>query len=596
MNKLLSIIILSFIVTCSYAKEPTVIDVSLQLPLVIGTTKTAVATFQNLTDKAIKIGLHSAKLLGSVKYEKLPTNDQRVKIRWHSIEIQKGQSEMIANLSSPLYSQFTTNDKRVEPSTSFKAKGNINLVVNAFQDLKEKSKKDNRARHLVEKTEENNTTVEKDISALSPSSSSGSSGSSVTPAGGSNNEVSANTDLIVSRFEDCPARTDTVNALVYVQERLIKETESGQTIETGNCQDKGNGAPITKEYETCAVIVDQVNRKAFKQYTESADLSGTKFKVSDCTMDPDNYFTIASTYEGCGVRHDFTLQKSIQQEQLYYVAGADRIDVQECQDSIVEYQHYLTINTCSPVIDNANGLVFIQKRTAYNQTDGTISYASDCRPLDNVGVAIQEEICTDKYEHDFIAGQSYLRTKDFYLDSSNTRQYINDCSRSTAASFPHKFETTDCQAEHDDGLLLSNFPSTTFIETPDDGVLEIAPCEKRGGSTTYAFLNTSTNEKTHYSGYGFKNYKDMLSIGGLPSSTVMTTCVHLNGIGGSTIACPTKTSDNPNISGHVNSGLGGATDRGLKIISRLYYTNYLRGDGSTFKRLDNTDYHIKNVQ
>jgi len=33
-----------------------------------------------------------------------------------------------------------------------------------------------------------------------------------------------------------------------------------------------------------------------------------------------------------------------------------------------------------------------------------------------------------------------------------------------------------------------------------------------------------------------------------------------------------------------------------KIISEKFYSHYLRGDGSTYKRLDKTEYHIKYIQ
>lgn len=579
--------------TCAADKPVKTIEVALRSPLEVEKTKDTSAIFHGLTEQAIKIGMHNSVLLGKVTYSSMGAGKTRVKINWHSLQLEQGQRSGVETLSNPLMSQFTTTDKRVEPNTAFQAQGNINKAVESYQVLAAKMNEDKTPRHLVSKSEDKEVKTEKTTSNLNPGS--GSSGSSkADPASTSTSDLSANTSLVISRWEDCTPRIDLSNKMVFSQQRIIEETDSGQVLSTGACQDYGNGAPIEKTYGACDPIIDQTDRKAFKQYTEAATLNGILIKVAGCTMDESSFFDILATYENCGVRHDFTLGRSIQQEQLYYISGADRIDILECQDSSVVYPHYLTTNTCTPVIDATNGLVFIQKRTAYDNLDGTTAFASECRAATSAGVAIQEEICANKYEHDFVAGQSYLRTRDYYLDDKNVVQYISECSRSTLISFEHLYSPDGCPVINDDSKLMTTWQSNAYIDTPDDGIMVLEACTQRGNPTPYVFLDTLSTTTT-------KTFPEntQLSINGFmeglgtPSSCTGTYSINCSTFVSSLVdACAFPTTA---VYGCVieSTPLGTNNIKTAVVRDKVEgFNQYLRGDGTTYNKLMTTNYAI----
>ncbi|MBW1615592.1 MAG: hypothetical protein JRJ49_03465 [Deltaproteobacteria bacterium] len=419
------------------AAEPVkkILKIQTILPFEIEKTASAESKFVGLTDEAINLNLNKIILTGKISYEKINDKKTRTKINWNGISLRQGTQDKTRSLTLPLFSQFSTSDKRVEP-IELSASGDFESLL---RDVAELLKQDETPKHLVEKTTEQvqDNTSNND---LSPDYS-GSGGSSSASGGDTDSDFSAN--LISTSWEPCDPLIDFEKRLVYLQAKKI-ETGSSGTREEGFCEDYGGTIPIE------------------------------------------------ATFEGCGFRHDFSSDVSIKKEKLFYRDVENIIYLTECQDSKLKYPQYETKAGCSPSINSAQGIVIPQSRIAY-KIGNMEYYASDCRASETDQYEIRENFCDDKFEHDFINNVSYYKTYDYYVDGFGKVNKINECSRSSSASFSHIFETAECGVTNNDELMQTQFRSLRQIETPD-GVINISECQDQ--SSPVAYVPFDTTEKT----------------------------------------------------------------------------------------------------
>lgn len=521
-------------------ESPDTVTVRLLNRIEVNKSKDAKAAFEGLTPQAAQIGFADALLLGRLSFQTLPDKRVRVKVEWHSIGTQRG--EAVEALDSPLWSQFLIDQGKIEPGERLTARGNLEDTTAKFLALQEKLKSGASPKHLVdskETTREKTNVAGTDSSSsrsgdLSPSASTSGSG---FDSGSSTNNSSENvtTSLITTRQDPCAPRVAPSENLVYLQAKQVKVDSSGVIVETGACADTGetvigtrvyncppiidsaageirqsfttvaevNGNAITiqectvdpdrtvpgiRDYAGCEVLPDFGAGKVFNQFRLIGDLNGTIREIKSCERDQDSFFLIESDSNVCGARHDFTNNVSIQTAKLFYTddSGTNQY-LTECQDTTTTYPHFQTETTCTPTIDSVANVVILNMRTAYNLPNGTVEFATDCRPVSSGGLPIYEEFCSPKYEHDFVNNQSYYRTKDYYLDETGSPKYITACSKSPQVSFSHTFDTTGCGLVNDDVNLKTQFKSRTIIDTPDDGILEISPCQERGAPISYAY-------------------------------------------------------------------------------------------------------------
>lgn len=462
------------------------------LPLAIPAGKELRAAFDGLRPEALQLGLGEAVVIGSTRYEEVADKATRVFVQWHSVGLTSGPATRV--LKVPLASQFRTGDVSLPPNTLLAARGDFDAFVEDFLALKESLKKGT-PRDLVRQTNNNSTetTTSAGADALSPSGGGGYAPGNGGGGSWSNDNNGIKTDLITTQWQACQPRVDRAGGKTYAQARKIEITESGRVMSTGNCEDHGTVAEITRRYgKPCEVVVDVANRKVYEQFMELSNLDGKELEISLCTVDFTKFTEILGNETACGYRHDFNSNTSIKQEKLYYNdAGGNVVEIRDCGDSNKAFTHYSTQNTCAPTIDMVNRQVFLNVRTAFKDSNGAELYASDCRPDGNASFPVSEEFCSPKYEHDFINNVSYYSTRPYYVDGSGKAVYVGTCARSPQASFPHRKVTTSCDKRNDDANLRTFFSEKKEIETPD-GVLEIAPCTESQQAVSYAYVGIST--------------------------------------------------------------------------------------------------------
>ena len=264
-----------------------------------------------------------------------------------------------------------------------------------------------------------------------------------------------------STTDGCSAVLDKSTETAIDQVRWYYTLGSVNKYVTG-CTNSDVVKPITtyREYNgVCKNLVDFSQMRVQPKFRTMTRLGEKTLEVRGCEFD-DNNVSLQPTYEGCSQRHDFLTNTTYEQERLYYLWDGDRNYVSGCRDSAsVFYPHYLTTAGCNPT--NTNGKVIVNKRVAYNQSDGTVGYATGCRPVTDE-LAIQQEFCG--YEHDFVTNQSYRKIRDYYVEpTTSERIYLTQCTRDDN-NFPHKQETGGWI--HDNAKLQSTQKVRTyFVDT-----------------------------------------------------------------------------------------------------------------------------------
>ncbi len=463
--------------------------------LSVPTSRDARAQFAGLRPEALQMGLGEAVLISSTDYQAQPDGSQRVTARWHSIAAGSNMA-VTQPLQSPLSSQFRTSDKQVAPGTTINIRGDLDLLAEDFLKLKARLGKD--SPRDVQKTTNNTTSTDSARNANELASSGTSGGGtgnySNAPYSTTNSNNDVKTDMVTTQWQDCQPRIDRTTGKVFQQARKLEVTESGRLMSTGSCEDHGSTATIERTYDgDCQPVIDVDNRKVYHQFIEWAKLNGTTVDVSACTVDFAKFDTVKATTENCGYRHDFTAGRSIQQERLFYNDLAGKVvEVRSCGDSTQAFAQYTTTTTCPPSVDTINKQVFINQRVAFMDGNGAEQYASDCKPDGNPSLPISEAFCDPKYEHDFVNNVSYYRTRAYYVDQKGNTVYVTNCGRSSADSFSHIFETGACGVRNDDEKLMTYWKKLTQINTPSDGLIEIAPCQEIGSPTPYVYTEAVT--------------------------------------------------------------------------------------------------------
>jgi hypothetical protein len=277
-------------------------------------------------------------------------------------------------------------------------------------------------------------------------------------------ERSDTTLALQSTTDGCAAVLDKKNERAIEQIRWYYDLGSAPKYLTG-CQNSDNSSPIVtyREYNgVCKNLINVAALSVTPNYRTMTRLGDRTLEVKGCQYD--NNVTLEPTYEGCAQRHDFMTNKTFEQERLFYLWDGERNYVTSCRDSAIAYSHYLTTATCQ--YQNANGKVIVNKRIAYNQSDGTVGYATNCKPVSDE-LLIEQEFCG--YEHDFVVNQSYRQERDYFSEPiTGERVYLTNCAR-TNINFPHREETNGWI--HDDSNLRSKlkvrkyFVDTTISDT-----------------------------------------------------------------------------------------------------------------------------------
>jgi hypothetical protein len=435
--------------------ETKVIDVKLTTPVSVGATKTIEATFESLDSNA-PAEFKRAVFIGEANYEKLSNGDTRLNISWNAVK----DGTKSANVE-PFITRASTDGASIAAGTSLKARGDTALLTAAIRNLQ--GKEATGSSGWVSAASGSGTTSGATASSVTNAYPSAQSSTSATTRSAYSSTPASSGNLIYSTPSSgssgssgsgsSSASSTTCKPIVDLE----ANTYTLRVKESDQCVD-GDSSSIYETAQGCPQITDY-NRSIVSISTRKYALpSGNETRVVPCAQTGQTA-ALVKTYEGCEQRHDFLSHYTFEQERYYFLWQEERNYVTDCRDSEIKYEHYLTTATCEP--QNATAKLIAHKRIAYNQSNGTVGYATACQPVSDE-IKIEKEFC--EYEHDFVVNQSYRQERDYYIDPvSLNRVYLTNCSR-TNLNFPHR-EESDGWIHDDENLRSLLRVRKYFIDT-----------------------------------------------------------------------------------------------------------------------------------
>lgn len=420
-------------------------------------------------------------------------------------------------------------------------------------------------------------------------------------------------DTVPLKAEVCPGQFDhnleTGISLGYSRKYYIEPESNAKRYATDCAADSTMRYVQTVEEGNCDPLLDLENSTMYRRYSRFIKQDGETHYVEVCAAKMDEPIALEATADGCGYRHDFYEGESFLQKRYFVKDGAARTYVTQCLDSSQSYKHFEDETNCERLVDAATGLTFVQTRTAFRDDLEEIHYANDCRvaPGNQAGVAIQEEACpAQKYEHDFVAGQSYLRTHTYYL-WEGVKHEVSACSRSSSVSFEQKLTNDGCSFVNDDANLRSIIEKRRYIDTPDDGRLYISTCDADSQVIPYAVSDTLIGNYTvnifPKSGDEFKIKDSLIMIlAGLSASSSQlayitdTDTVELYLLNSNEVTASIRSQDGTWLdlgksyyfpaSQKIYFSIGGWNVSPVSSTAFINMIIYLRGDGTKYKKIN----------
>lgn len=275
----------------------------------------------------------------------------------------------------------------------------------------------------------------------------------------------------------CPNRFDELALQVWTQEKTVTYDGAGTVISQTACKDIGTPYTVTKDYNACAALPDYNKLVVHDQYKYVANVNGNAVIIQGCTPDMKTSYSIVETASGCSARDDLVNNYSVQQVRLVYIDGAQtEQELRACQDSTntaLTYQHFNTSATCTPGLDQTTGTAILYERVAYHDSASLIQYVTTCAPTAS---ALREEYC-QTLTHNTTAGESYMNTRKYFLDSTGARVNIdnNTCTKTRLPQGVFQHSTTLCKYNHYDTQKLSKPVYTVTIDTSTDPLSTLGP-------------------------------------------------------------------------------------------------------------------------
>lgn len=281
----------------------------------------------------------------------------------------------------------------------------------------------------------------------------------------------------------CDYRIDYATNKAYEQKRnATYAPDSTREVYTTDCADTGINYELFKDLEAgCADVPNFVDKKLYFGFRKYFLLDDDVNYVTKCGTDSEEFVDIALIYDTCTASENLTEGTATIQKKWSYTDEQGKLKlVTDCVPTDEIYSIVETTESCTPQYIQEQNTVLIQGRQGWQDADGVWHFVSACRPY-STELDVLSEICdSPKYEHDFVGGNSYLRTRNYYV-YNDEKTYLNSCSRDPSISYPHYKETTGCTAANDDANLRTRLYQRTYANL-DEGKTILKGCE---ASTSY---------------------------------------------------------------------------------------------------------------
>ena len=305
------------------------------------------------------------------------------------------------------------------------------------------------------------------------------------------------TKPLPKRLAVCEMNYDYPNMIAHNMERVqILTPDSSVVLREDECYSIQE-REIFRDYDNqqCLDIPNYTEKEIALGYKHYYKEGTKKEYIGECGFDIENKKPLLQEVGSCRPSENLTtLTTTINKVWFWMLEDGSKEHITECGESDETYPIIDTSNTCSPQFIASTGEVIVQKRKGWVDSSGTWHYVTNCTPSDDTTTVLKEWCSAPAYEHDFVGGQSYKRSRNYYMYEGK-RVYINGCSRDSESSIPHSKSTSGCNVQHEDNYLRSRINSKTLAVL--DGVSTvIKACEPESQYIPYQFTGKAINTKT----------------------------------------------------------------------------------------------------
>ncbi|EKO3958198.1 hypothetical protein F6H23_004248 [Vibrio fluvialis] len=303
----------------------------------------------------------------------------------------------------------------------------------------------------------------------------------------------------------CDYRIDYMTNKAFEQKRNVTYApESTREVYSTSCADTQISYELFKDLDAgCSAVPNFVDKKLYFGFRKYFLLNDDVNYVTKCGTDTEEYVDISLIYDTCTATENLTEGTATIQKKWSYIDDQGKVKlVTDCVATDEIYPIVETTESCTPQYIAEQNKVLIQGRQGWQGSDGVWHFVSSCRPY-STELDVMSEVCdSPKYEHDFVGGQSYLRTRNYY-EFNNEKTYLNSCSRDPSISFAHYKETTGCTAQNDDANMRTRLYQRTYALL-DEGKTILKGCEASTSYVPYQYSGLKTYPEISYK-YGCNN-------------------------------------------------------------------------------------------
>nr|AKN37589.1 hypothetical protein [Vibrio sp. FF_291] len=287
-----------------------------------------------------------------------------------------------------------------------------------------------------------------------------------------------------TRIEQCPYRSDFSSNTAFEQNKTITLSPDKKVdLLATNCTDTGKTFSIEKDFEVtqCNDLPNFHEAKLYFGFKKYITVNDKKEYLTACQTSPEDTVSMSMTFDNCKASENLTTNiATIKKKWMYSDDSGKQILVSDCVETDETYPIVQTTETCTPLYIPEQNTVLIQGRQGWLDNSNEWHFVSECRPFSEE-LEVKSETCDPLYEHDFVGGNSYLRTRNYY-EWNGERKYLNSCTRDPAQSFPHTKTATGCPIAHDDTNLRTRIFTRVMMNN-----MEIRGCEADSQFVPYQF-------------------------------------------------------------------------------------------------------------
>ncbi|AXX92202.1 hypothetical protein CPU12_01230 [Malaciobacter molluscorum LMG 25693] len=276
----------------------------------------------------------------------------------------------------------------------------------------------------------------------------------------------------VYNSDSCQNKVDYKNNKISLGYELFASDPEGGDFLVQRCKYK-EPIPLVSKVDNCDAIPNYQTGKAEIQKQYSYIYEKEEHKVGECTPSGE-FVNLDYDINKCDAeRHDFENNVSIEQGKYFYFYENEKTYVGECVDiPKYTYKQYLDDTTCD--YEENDGRVLYLQRVAYDDLNGIKRFATECEVTNSGGLEIFNEFAG--YEYQDSSKQALRKINQYFIiPGTTTKKYIKK-DIVTDKAYPYIEESCGVDHD-DQKLQSTYKTTVYFNDNDENKKIVVQPCQ-----------------------------------------------------------------------------------------------------------------------